>query len=316
LQEPAELFPFVDHPAGARPTLGAMDLGRVGIWTGHLDSQAVGAAQDLAREIEALGYGAIWLPEAVGRDPFVHSTLLLGATERIVLATGIASIYARDAIASNAALMTVTDAFPERFLLGLGVSHQPMVEGARGHDYSKPFSYMQRYLDGMDQGLYFAHAPSAPPRRCLAALGPKMLKLAAERTSGAHPYFQTPEHTRQAREIMGPDSWLMPEQMAVLSTDPAEARAVARQSMAIYLGLPNYTNNLKRLGFTDDDIANGGSDRLVDAIVVWGDEAAVAARVREQHDAGADHVCVQVLTTDYSTAPIDGWRRLAPALIG
>ncbi|HEY1741031.1 MAG TPA: LLM class F420-dependent oxidoreductase [Acidimicrobiia bacterium] len=291
-------------------------LGKVGIWTGSLDPQPSARARELAAELDALGYGAIWLPEAVGRDPFVHATLLLGATSRINVATGIASIYARDAIATNAAWRTVSEAFPGRFLLGLGVSHQPMVEGIRGHDYGPPLEAMRTYLDEMDKGLFFGAAPTVEPQRCLAALGPKMLALAAERTAGAHPYFQTPEHTRQARDVMGPDALLMPEQMCVLSTDRAAAHAIARAAMKMYLTLPNYRNNLLRLGFTADEIdQGGGSDRLVDAIVVCGDEAAVAQRVREHHDAGADHVCVQVLGAGRADVPLEQWRRLAPALV-
>jgi probable F420-dependent oxidoreductase len=168
----------------------------------------------------------------------------------------------------------------------------------------------------MDAAPYFAKPPTAEPVRALAALGPKMLALAAERAVGAHPYFVPVEHTAIAREVMGPDAWLMPEQMAVLETDATKAREIARQSMAIYLTLPNYVNNLRRLGWTDDDLADGGSDRLVDAIVVWGDEAAVRARFDEHYAAGADHVCVQVLTESRTDLPMDAWRRLAPALFG
>lgn len=293
-----------------------MDIGRVGIWTASLGGLAADDARATVREIEALGYGCVWLPEAVVADPFVLATLLLDATERLCVATGIASIYGRNAVTMNAGWRTISAAFPDRFLLGLGVSHQPMVEGLLGRDYGPPLSAMRDYLDAMDRALFFGAPASVEPRRCLAALGPKMLALAAERTSGAHPYYQTPEHTQRAREIMGPDAWLMPEQMCVLSTDAAEARGIARTHMATYLGLPNYTNNLRRLGYGDDDLADGGSDRLVDAIVAWGDEAAIARRVREQHDAGADHVCIQVLMPERTSLPRAAWQRLAPALIG
>ena len=292
-----------------------MDLGRVGIWQYQLDLVPSARSRELATEIEELGYGAIWIPEAVGREAFTSSTLLLSGTERIVIATGIASIWARDALCANSALQTVTEAFPDRFLLGLGVSHQVMVEGMRGHDYTKPYSTMRTYLDGMDAGLFTASPPTVPARRVLAALGPKMLRLAAERTDGAHPYFVPVEHTAFAREVMGDGPWLCVEQAAVLETDPTEARRIARAHMSMYLTLPNYTNNLKRFGFTDADIADGGTDRLVDAIVAWGDEAAVADRVAAHHGAGADHVCVQVLPADATTAPMDEWRRLAPALL-
>lgn len=294
-----------------------MDLGRVGIWQYQLDQVPSSRAKEIAAEVEEMGYGAIWIPEMVGRESFVSSTLLLSGTERIVVATGIAGIYSRDPLNANSALNTVTEAFPERFLLGLGVSHQVMVEGIRGHDYSKPYSKMVAYLDGMDNGLFTASPPTTPTHRALAALGPKMLRLAAERTDGAHPYFIPVEHTAFARETMGPDAKLYPEQAVVLETDRTKAFEVARAHMAMYLTLPNYTNNLKRFGFTDDDIADGGSDRLVDAIVAWGDEAAIAERVAVHHAAGADHVCIQVLPRDVPTeAPIDDWRRLAPALLG
>ena len=215
-------------------------------------------SSDLAAELEALGYGAIWLPEAVGRDPFVSAAMLLSATQRIVLATGIASIYARDAMTMNAALQTMTDAFPERFMLGLGVSHQPMVEGVHGHAYDKPYSTMVSYLDGMDRGMFFATGPTEAPQRVLAALGPKMLKLSAERGLGAHPYFVPVEHTAIAREVLGAGPLLAPEQAVVFETDPAKARDIARRHMATYLNQPNYTNNLKRLGWSDGDITAAG----------------------------------------------------------
>jgi probable F420-dependent oxidoreductase len=290
-------------------------LGRVGIWTFHLDLQPSALAQDAVAELEALGYGAVWLPEAVGRDPLVHATLLLAGTSTITLATGIASIWSRDAMAMSAAHRTIEEAFPERFLLGLGVSHQPMVEMVRGHRYERPLSAMRAYLAAMDAALFAAAPPATAPRRLLAALGPRMLALAAEQADGAHPYFVPVEHTAFARAELGTGPLLAPEQAVVLSTDPDEARAVARQHMAIYLGLPNYTNNLRRLGFDDVDLGGGGSDRLVDAIVAWGSVDDVAARVRAHQDAGADHVCVQVLTADPRNLPLTQWRELAPALL-
>ncbi len=290
------------------------DLGKVGLWTFALDLQPAAAARETAAEIEELGYGAIWIPEAVGREPLVHSTLLLSATERLVLATGIASIYARDAMTAAAGQFALEEAFPGRFVLGLGVSHQPMVEGVRGHVYDKPLTAMRRYLDGMDSAIYAAARGSTPPRRVLAALGPKMLELAAQRTAGAHPYLVPVEHTPIARAALGDGPLLCPEQAAVLSTDPAEARAIARTHLAIYLGLPNYANNWRRLGFTEDDLADGGSDRLVDALVVWGTVDDVRARVQAHLDAGADHVAVQLLPAEPTALPLDGWRELAPAL--
>ena len=291
-----------------------MNIGRVGIWTFALDLQPAAKAQEAAAHIEELGYGAIWIPEALGREPLTSAGLLLAATRRIVLATGIANIWARDPIAMAAGQKTLTEAYPDRFLLGIGVSHAPLV-GMRGHDYEKPLSAMRRYLDAMDSAPFMAVGPATPPKRVIAALAPKMLQLAAERAWGSHPYFVPPEHTAYARKILGKGPLLAPEQAAVLETDPTKAREVARGHMATYLGLPNYANNLKRLGFTDDDIANGGSDRLVDAIVVWGTVDAVVKRVRAHHDAGADHVCVQVLDPDPRLLPMRQWRELAPALL-
>ena len=291
-----------------------MDLGRIGLWTHALDPLPWTQARDVALEIEQLGFGTLWLPEAVNRDAIVHSTLLLGATTQLVVATGIVPLYARDAMATNAAWRTIEEAYPGRFVLGLGVSHKPMVETIRKTTYSPPLATMRQYLDDMDASLFLAAQPTTPPRRVLAALGPKMLALSAERADGAHPYHATPEHTAIAREIVGPDKILAVEQSVVLSTDPEEARRIARASLAIYLGLPNYANNWKRLGFTDADLADGGSDRFVDAVVAWGDDDAIKSRVEQHLDAGAGHVCIQVIPTHGGT-PIEEWRRLSAALI-
>ncbi len=291
-----------------------MHLGRVGLWTFQLDLQPAAAAQEAAIELEELGYGALWLPEAVGREPFVNSALLLSATQELVVATGIASIWARDAQGMASGQLTLSEAFPGRFLLGLGVSHQPMVDFVRGHQYDKPLTKMRDYLDAMDRVIYMAPRPEEEPRRILAALGPKMLELAAAKALGSHPYFVPVEHTAFAREVLGDGPMLCPEQAVVLATDPEAARAAARQHMATYLGLPNYTNNLRRFGWGDDDLADGGSDALVDAIVAWGDEDAIVARVRAHLDAGADHVCVQVLDKDAAALPMPQWRALAQPL--
>ena len=291
-----------------------MDVGRVGLWTFQLDLQPAKAAQETAAELEALGYPAIWVPEAVGRDPLVNSALLLAGTERLVLATGIASIWSRDAMAMAASHLTLSEAYPDRFLLGMGVSHQPMVDFVKGHHYDKPLSKMSAYLDAMDAAIYMAPRPESP-RRVLAALGPKMLQLAATKAQGAHPYFVPVEHTSVAREALGEGPLLCPEQAVVLDTDPETARAAARLHMATYLTLPNYTNNLRRLGWGDEDLGDGGSDRLVDAIVAWGDEDAIVARVRDHLDRGADHVAVQVLDADPRALPLRQWRTLAPALL-
>ncbi len=293
----------------------SVDLGRVGIWYGGVDTLATPDARRAAQVVEELGFGALWVAEAVGRDPFVSSGVLLAATNTLKLATGIANIYARDPMTMVAGQKTLAEAYPGRFLLGLGVSHAHLVSNVRKHDYSKPYSYMVDYLDRMDTALFMAKGPDDDGGRVLAALGPKMLQLSATKANGSHPYFTTPEHTATARAVMGADALLAPEQMIVLETDPTEARRIARQGMSVYMRAPNYLNNLRRLGFGDGDFTDGGSDRLVDAIVAWGSEEQIAARVAEHHAAGADHVCVQVLQ-DGMAMPEAQWRRLAPALLG
>ncbi len=293
----------------------SVDLGRVGIWYGGVDALATPDARRAAQVVEELGFGALWVAEAVGRDPFVSSGVLLAATNTLKFATGIANIYARDPMTMVAGQKTLAEAYPGRFLLGLGVSHAHLVSNVRKHDYSKPYSYMVDYLDRMDTALFMAKGPDDDGGRVLAALGPKMLELSATKANGAHPYFATPEHTATARAVMGADALLAPEQMVVLETDPTEARRIARQGMSVYMRAPNYLNNLRRLGFGDGDFTDGGSDRLVDAIVAWGSEEQIAARVAEHHAAGADHVCVQVLQ-DGMAMPEAQWRRLAPALLG
>lgn len=292
----------------------SVDLGRVGIWYGSIDALPTSEAQRAAQLVEELGFPSLWVAEAVGRDPFVSSAVLLSATKNLKLATGIANIYARDPMTMVAGQKTLAEAFPGRFLLGMGVSHGHLVAGVRKHDYSKPYSYMVEYLARMDKALFMAKGPDDDGGRILAALGPKMLQLAATQANGSHPYFTTPEHTAIARETMGPDALLAPEQMVVLSTDADEARRIGRAGMKIYLGLPNYWNNLVRLGFTDDDRENGGSDRLVDAIVAWGTPDQIAERVAQHHAAGADHVCVQVLQ-DGTAMPEQQWRDLAKVLL-
>lgn len=291
-----------------------LDIGRIGIWQFQLDSVPSAQAAEHVDELDELGFGAVWLPEAVGREAFTSAALLLRGGTDIVVATGIASIWARDAMAAAAAHKTVTEAYPDRFLLGLGVSHQPMVEGIRGHDYSKPYSAMKAYLDAMDKGLFFAAEPTSPPRRVLAALRPKMLELARDHTDGAHPYFVPPEHTAIAREALGPDKLLAVEQAVVFDTDPASARETARSHTRIYTGLPNYKGNLQRLdpSFTDEDFAHAGSDRLVDHIVAWGSMDDVVARVQAHLDAGADHVCIQVIDGT-AEVPLQAWRDLSAA---
>ena len=301
--------------AGSKPPLAClpMDIGKVGLWQGVLDQHPSGRVREVVAELEQMGWPAVWIPEAVGRDPFVSASVMLEATSTLKVATGIAQIHARHPMTTAAAQKTVAEAFDNRFLLGIGVSHGPFVEGIRKLDYSKPYSYMVEYLDAMDGAMFMAAGPEESPPLVLAALGPKMLALAAERTAGAHPYFMPPEHTATAREIMGPDALLAPEQKVCLETDAEAARALARENMALYLGLPNYVNNLLRLGFTEQDVAEE-SDRLVDAIVAWGDEEAIRARIQAHHDAGADHVAVQVLAPR-GELPLAQWRRLADALL-
>jgi probable F420-dependent oxidoreductase len=292
-----------------------MALGRIGIWTNTLDSQPALKAQAAALELERLGYAAIWFPESVRREALSNAGLLLAATSRIVVATGIANIYARDAMTMAAGQKTLAEAYSGRFLLGLGVSHQPNVEQVRGHVYGKPVATMRAYLEAMSKAPYQSVEPPEKPPTVLAALGPNMLQLAAEMTSGAHPYFVPVEHTRRARETLGPKALLAPEQAVVLEANADRARAIARVHTQYYLRLSNYANNLQRLGYTEEDVTGGGSDRLVDDIVAWGDLGAVAARIDAHFEAGADHVCVQVIGEDQRALPMDAWTALADRLL-
>ena len=290
------------------------DLGKVGIWQGVLDGHPVGVLRDTVAELDEAGWPTIWIPETVSRDPFVSASLMLAATKDLQVATGIASIWARDAMTTANASITLNEAYNGRFVLGLGVSHHTLTEGVRKHDYSKPFSAMRTYLEHMDASLFRGVKPEQPTMRLLAALGPKMLELSATAADGAHPYFVPVEHTEIARTVIGPEKYLATEQMVVLETDPSKAREIARQHMSIYLGLPNYANNLMRLGYTEDEITNA-DDRVVDAIVAWGTVDTVLDRVTAHHDAGADHVCIQVLEADRSTVPIEAWRAIGDAVL-
>ena len=280
----------------------ATPIGRLGVWA-HLDSFPAPEAVAFAQRIEAWGYSALWIPEAVGRDPFSFFGYLAANTRTLRLATGIANIYARDAMAMRATQKTLAELSGGRFVLGLGVSHEHLVSKVRGHVYEKPLATMRAYLEAMEKALYLGVQPKADAPIVLAALRPKMLALAREKARGAHPYFVPPEHTARAREILGRGPWLCPEQMVLLETDASKARAIARRNMLIYTGLPNYQNNLRELGFDDADFASGGSDRLVDAIVAWGDEQTIAARIKAHHDAGADHVCIQSFRPDGQPGP-------------
>jgi probable F420-dependent oxidoreductase len=291
----------------------ASRIGRVGIWTFDAERMPASAERDYARAIERAGFKTLWIPESLGsKEIFAHASLLLAATSTLVIASGIANIWARDAVAMANGGRALLDAYPERFLLGMGVSHAPTVK-TRGARYRKPLEHMREYLAAMDAAPYTG--PKVEEGRVLAALGPAMLRLAAERTLGAHPYFVPVEHTTIARSEVGPDTLLAVEQAAVLSEDPAVARAAARRHMKRYLELDNYANNLRRLGWSDADIANGGSDKLVDAIVVWGDVNTIGARVAEHHRRGADHVCLQVLRADPSASATGDIERIAKALL-
>lgn len=290
-------------------------IGRVGVWSFALEAQTAAEEREAVRRIEELGYAALWVPEAVtSREIFAHASWLLASTDRLVVASGIANIWARDAAAMANGWRMLTDAYPDRFVLGLGVSHEGSV-GRRGGRYERPYTKMRAYLDAMDRAASSAPEPEAEPRRMLAALGPRMLELAAERSLGAHPYFVPVEHTAFARSRLGPEPVLAVEQTAVLETDPAEARRIARLFAVDYLQTPNYARNLRRMGWSEQDIAGQGSDALIDAVVAWGDVDRIASRVREHLQAGADHVCVQVVSEDEADVCLKELVELAPALL-
>jgi probable F420-dependent oxidoreductase len=289
-------------------------LGPVGLWSAALNGLDVARAAEFASEVEELGFGTLWYGEAPGgRETFTQALILLGATSRLTVATGIANIYLRDASSANAGSRTIAALHPGRFVLGLGVSHAPLIEGMLGRAYGAPLSAMRSYLDAIaGAALRTPEASEARPPMLLAALGPKMLELARERTQGAHPYLVTPEHTRRAREILGADRLLAVEQGVALTTDRDEGLRRARAHLELYKTLPNYRNNWLRLGFSEAETRGDLSDRLVEALVVCGDEDAVAARVAEHHAAGADHVCLQVLGETRGAPALEDIRRLAP----
>jgi probable F420-dependent oxidoreductase len=294
----------------------AARLGPVGVWTFALERRPIQEEREALAELEALGFPAVWIPEGRGsKEILSHAALLLPATRRVVLATGIASIWARDPVAMATGARTLADAFPDRFVLGIGVSHRTSVDRRGAVRYERPYRRMVRYLDAMEETKYPVRPLPQGPPIVLAALGPMMLRLAAERTAGAHPYFVPVEHTARAREVLGPEPFLGPEQAVVLDADPARAREVAREYMSHYLKLENYSRNLLRLGWREEDLAGGASDRLVDALVAWGDPDAIRGRVRAHLDAGADHVSVQVLVADPMAMPLPQLRELAPVLL-
>lgn len=270
-----------------------MALGTIGVWRGGNTDDAT------AREIERLGYGTLWLGASPAAD-LADVERLLDATETLVIATGIVNIWASPAQEVARSYQRIAAKHPDRFLLGVGVGHPEATS-----EFTKPYEALVDYLDVLDAG----GVPKE--RRVLAALGPRVLKLAAERTAGAHPYLVTPQHTREARELIGPGPLLAPEQKVVLETDPAKARAAGRPTLRFYLGLRNYVSNLRRLGFTEQDVEGDGSDRLFDAVIVHGAVEALAAGVRAHLEAGADHVAVQVIGAE---DPLPAYRQLSAAL--
>lgn len=286
-----------------------MDLSGVGIWSQQLRYGDPAESAEAAAELEQLGYSALWIPD-VGRTPVLETVdALLSATTDVVIATGILNLWLNEPAEVAASYASLTAAHGDRFLLGIGVSHAPLIDSVQSGRYRRPLAATAAFLDALDA----APQPVPVAGRVLAALGPKMLALAATRSRGAHPYLVTPEHTHQAREVMGPGPLLLPEQTAILTDDADEARAIGTAMVRRYLAMPNYANSMLRLGFSDEDVTSV-SDRLRDAIVVWGDEDAVIGRVNDHLAAGADHVCVQFLTARPAEYPREQWRRLAAAL--
>jgi probable F420-dependent oxidoreductase len=263
-------------------------VGRLGVWYGvdRLDGAGI---RRLLRTVEDLGYSTLWYPEAVGYESLSIASFMLANSTRLIIGSSIANIYARDPFTARRGLRTLSGLYDDRFVLGLGVSHVPLVEGVRGHVYEKPVPAMRRYLDG----VYEKPSNVGTWPVVIAALGPLMLKLAAERTAGAVPYNVTPEHTREARAALGPDKLLVVEQKVCLETDPVAARGLARRELHRYMTLPNYRNNWLRIGFTEADLADGGSDRFLDAMVLWGDATAIARGLKAHLEAGANQVCIQ-----------------------
>ena len=285
-----------------------MDLSKLGVWF-FTDRMAAPLAADTAKRIEDLGFSALWIPETVGRNPFVHAAWLLANTSSLIITTGIANIYHREPGVTLAAQNTLAEQSDNRFLLGLGVSHKPLVEGLRGLTYGPPVATMRDYLDKMAASPYTGPPPKDKPPTVIAALGPKMLELSSEKCDGAHPYFTSPSHTKMARDVMGPDRLLCVEQKVIFETDPAKARDIARKAAQTYQRLPNYRNNWLRMGLGEADIDGDGSDTFIDATFAWGEIDAIKSRVQEHYDAGASHVCVQPIHPAGRIGDID-WRVL------
>src|SRR5215471_21032136 len=278
----------------------AMKLGRLGVWysTDKLNGEQLA---DFARAVEKNGYSALWYPESRGYETVALASYLLSKSDKLVVGSSIANIYARDAYTARRAMVSLNDLHGGRFIMGLGVSHIPMVEGLRGHKYDKPLGAMSAYLDGINKS---APSGEAPPV-VVAALGPKMLALSGAKSRGAVPYNVTPQHTAEAAAILGPSKWLAVEQKVTLETDPAKARALGRKELSRYMVLPNYRNNWLRLGFTEADLADGGSDAFIDAMVLWGDADTIKRGLRAHFTAGATHVCLQPVHADGDFAARD-----------
>ena len=298
-------------PAGTRPDIAFPS--RVGVWWTS-DNWAIRDAQQVARDLEALGYGSLFYGEAYGKETLTQAGAFLGATERLVVGTGIANIHARDAIAAESGGRTLSALHPGRFVLGLGVSHGPLVEKGRGGTYEKPLATMREYLQMMSSVSDQVEPGAGRPTRLVAALGPKMIELSGTAADGAHPYLVLPQQTRVTREALGPDKWVVTEQAVALGDDREDALRRAHAHLEVYSGLPNYRNSWLRQGFDESDLVRGGSERLADALVGTGDLESVAASVTAHLDAGADHVLVQVLSGEPDGDPRPALRELAPAL--
>ena len=281
-----------------------MQLSPLGVWF-FMDRMSAQDAAAAAQRIESLGYTALWIPETVGRDPFAHAAWLLANTKQLVLATGIANVYHREPGVTAQAQKTLAEQSNNRFLLGLGVSHRPLVEGLRGLKYGPPVATMREYLEKMATAPYASVGPSETPPTVIAALGPKMLALARDAAAGAHPYFTSPRHTKMARDVLGPEKWLCVEQKVVLETDAEKARTLARATARTYQALPNYRNNWLRMGLAEADIDGEGTDAFIDATFAWGDAAAIRERIDEHLAAGASHVCIQPVHPGGTAGEID-----------
>jgi probable F420-dependent oxidoreductase len=281
-----------------------MELNKLGVWY-FLDGMPSSMAAETAKRIESLGYNTLWIPETAGRDPYASASWLLANTEKLNVATGIASIYHREPGVTVAGQKTLSEQSGDRFLLALGVSHQQFVEGVRKITYGKPVTTMRKYLNAMDEAPYMAFPPATEPKRLIAALGPRMLELARDKCAGAHPYFTSPKHTKMAREILGPDALLCVEQKVLLEADADIARKAARAVASVYMGLPNYRNNWLRMGLNESDFENGGSDKFIDETFAWGNLEQVRDRIEEHYAAGADHVCIQPVNPNAQFGDLD-----------